>query len=74
MPRIKDERLRKGKRNRDIAIRRHFEKRWSEGMRYDVIEEEIILKWGISESAITKIMKDCNDETKENQPTATDEL
>lgn len=73
MPRIKDERLRKGKLNRDKAIRAYFDKRWADGMRYDVIEEEIVLRWGVSVSAITRIMKGDYDENKENQPQTPDD-
>ncbi|MDD3079118.1 MAG: hypothetical protein PHH37_08440 [Paludibacter sp.] len=57
MPIIKDKRVIEGKKNRDNEIRKYFNKRWSEGFRYDVIETEVIAKWGVSSSAITKIMK-----------------
>ena len=60
MPKIKDERVLQGKKNRDNEIRKHFEKRWKDGLRYEVIENEVILKFGVSASAITKIMKECD--------------
>ena len=60
MPKIKDERILQGKKNRDNEIRKYFEKRWKEGLRYEIIEDEVILKWGISPSAITRIMKECD--------------
>lgn len=72
MPRIKDKRLLKGKLNRDKAIRDYFEKRWADGMRYDIIEEEIVLRWGVSVSLITRIMKGQYDEKKEEQPKTPD--
>ena len=57
MPRVTDERVLRGKINRNNDIRKYFEKRFNEGLRYDVIEEEIILKWGVSNSTINKIIK-----------------
>lgn len=57
MPKITDKRIMIGKRNRNAEIRKYFEKRWGEGVRYEVIEEEVILKWGVSGSTIEKIMK-----------------
>jgi len=57
MPIIKDKRVIEGKKNRNNEIRKYFNKRWSEGFRYDVIESEVIAKWGVSSSAITKLMK-----------------
>lgn len=54
---IKDDRVRLGKQNRNNAIRKYFEKRYNDGFRYDVIEEEIILKWGLSASTIYMILK-----------------
>lgn len=72
MPRIKDKRLLEGKLNRDKAIRDYFEKRWADGMRYDIIEEEIVLRWGVSVSLITRIMKGQYDEKKEEQPKTPD--
>ena len=67
MPKIIDERVLKGKQNRDNAIRKHFEKRWSQGYRYDVIEEEIILKFGVSVSLINKIMKNTDNDANANK-------
>lgn len=55
--RIKDDRVRLGKQNRNNAIRKYFEKRYNDGFRYEVIEEEIILKWGLGASTINKIIK-----------------
>lgn len=57
MPRTIDERVLEGKRNRNNEIRKHFEKRWGDGLRYEIIESEIIMKWGLSASTINKIMK-----------------
>ncbi|HEY5508422.1 MAG TPA: hypothetical protein VIK29_07120 [Paludibacter sp.] len=57
MPKIKDERVLKGKKNRDEEIRKYFESKWDKGLRYEVIELEIILKYGVSVSMINKIMK-----------------
>lgn len=54
---IKDDRVRLGKQNRNNAIRKYFEKRYNDGLRYEVIEEEIILKWGLSASTIYMILK-----------------
>jgi len=54
---IKDDRVRLGKQNRNNAIRKYFEKRYNDGFRYDVIEEELILKWGLSASTIYMILK-----------------
>lgn len=57
MPIIKDKRVIEGKKNRDNEIRKFFTKRWNDGLRYEVIEDEVIAKWGVSSSAITKLMK-----------------
>ena len=57
MPKIIDERVLKGKKNRDENIANEFNKLWDSGLRYEIIEEKIILKFGVSVSAITKIMK-----------------
>ncbi len=54
---IKDDRVRQGKLNRNEKIRKYFEKRYNEGYRYEVIEEEIILEWGLSSSTINMIIK-----------------
>lgn len=57
MPRpVKDKRVEIGKRNRNESIRKYFEKRYNDGVRYEVIEEEIILKWGLSSSTINMIL------------------
>ena len=53
---IKDDRVRQGKLNRNNEIRRYFEKRYNAGLRYEIIEEEIILKWGLSSSTINMIL------------------
>lgn len=55
---IKDDRVRQGKINRNNEIRKYFEKRYNEGYRYEVIEEEIILKWGLGSSTINMIIND----------------
>lgn len=57
MPRITDKRIIEGRRNRNNDIRKYFDKRWADGLRYEIIEEEIILKWGVSASMIYQIMK-----------------
>jgi len=57
MPReIKDKRVILGKQNRNKAIREYFAKRYNEGYRYEMIEEEIILKWGLGASTINQIL------------------
>ena len=53
---IKDDRIRQGKHNRDEKIRKYFAKRYNEGYRYEVIEEEIILEWGLGASTINMII------------------
>lgn len=57
MPRINDHRISKGKRNRNDEIRRYFAKQYDSGYRYEVIIEELILKYGLSESTINQIIK-----------------
>lgn len=61
MARIIDDRIFRGKQNRNEKIRRYFEKRWLEGIRWEIIESEIILEWGVSSSTINKIMKKYGD-------------
>ena len=63
MPKIIDERVLKGKKNRDENIANEFNKLWDSGLRYEIIEENIILKYGVSVSAINKIMKAANKQT-----------
>jgi len=58
---IKDDRIRQGRQNRNEKIRKYFAKRFNEGYRYEVIEEEIILEWGLSTSTIYKILKGYGD-------------
>ncbi len=58
MPKIKDGRVLQGKKNRNKEIRAYFDKRCKEGLRYEVIENEIILKWGVSVSTIAKVLKE----------------
>lgn len=58
MPKIKDNRVIQGKKNRDREIKKHFDKRFNEGLRYEVIENEVILKWGVSISTINRILKE----------------
>jgi len=58
MPLIKDPRVEQGKINRNREILNFFKKRFDvDGKRYEVVEEEIILKYGVSASTITKILK-----------------
>jgi len=58
MPLIKDPRVEQGKINRNREILNFFKKRFDVyGKRYEVVEEEIILKYGVSASTITKILK-----------------
>ena len=57
MPKIKDNRILEGKINRNNAIIQYFNKRFSEGLRYEIVENEIILKFGVSPSLINRIMK-----------------
>lgn len=56
--RIKDPRIVQGKKNRNNSIRAYFNKRYNQGARYEIIEEEIILKWGISSSTIYMIVNE----------------
>jgi hypothetical protein len=59
MPRkIRDSRIKEGKINRNNAIREYFEKRYNEGLRYEIIEEEIISKWGLGASTINMIINE----------------
>lgn len=55
---IKDDRVRQGKINRNNEIRQYFEKLYNEGYRYEVIEERIILKWGLGSSTINMIINE----------------
>jgi len=57
MPLIKDERINDGKKNRNKAIREHFAGRFNDGIRYEIIMEELIRKFGLSESTINQIIK-----------------
>ena len=57
MPRINDHRINIGKQNRNEAIRIYFAKQFDAGYRYEVIIEELILKYGLSESTINQIIK-----------------
>lgn len=57
MPRVSDVRVIEGKKNRDNDIKKYFQTRWAQGYRYDVIEGEVIAKWGVSASAIAKLLK-----------------
>ena len=63
MPKITDKRVIQGKKNRNNDIRKHFNKRFAEGFRYEVIEEEVILKFGVSATVITRILKERDDQT-----------
>lgn len=67
MARIRDKRLQTGKANRAKLVKEYFNKRWNDGLRYDVIEEEIILKFGISATTINRIMKGLHDEQREQK-------
>lgn len=55
---VKDTRIEQGKKNRNNSIRAYFNTRYNQGARYEIIEEEIILKWGISSSTIYMIIKE----------------
>lgn len=55
---IKDDRVRQGKINRNNEIRKFFEKLYNEGYRYEIIEEKIILKWGLGASTINMIINE----------------
>lgn len=57
MPRIKDKRVLEGKKNRNRNIRKYFDKRWKDGLRTEVIYEEVIDKWGLSSATINNILK-----------------
>jgi hypothetical protein len=57
MPLIKDGRINDGKKNRNKAIREHFARRFNDGIRYEVIMDELIHKFGLSESTINQIIK-----------------
>jgi len=58
MPKVTDPRVIQGKINRDNEIYKYFKKRFEhDGTRYEVIENEIILKFGVSASALAKIVK-----------------
>jgi len=57
MPRINDHRINIGKQNRNKAICEYFAKKFDSGFRYEVIVEELILKYGLSESTINQIIK-----------------
>ena len=63
MPKINDERVLKGKQYRDESLANEFNKLWDTGLRYEISEEKIILKYGVSVSAINKIMKAANKQT-----------
>jgi AraC-like DNA-binding protein len=57
MATIKDRRVVAGKQSRNGRIREYFEKRFNAGMRYEVIMDEIISQWGLSESTVSRIIK-----------------
>lgn len=69
MPKIKDKRVSEGKKNRNRAIRKYFDKRWNDGLRTEVIYDEVIAKWGLSASSINKILKQTDDEDYDNNQT-----
>lgn len=56
--RITDPRIKQGKKNRNNSIRAYFKKRYNQGTRYELIEEEIILKWGLGASTINQIINE----------------
>jgi hypothetical protein len=56
VPEIQDL-VKQGRINRNNEIRSYFEKRYNQGARYELIEQEIILKWGLSPSTIYQIIK-----------------
>ena len=55
--RVKDIRVLQGRRNRNASIRSYFSRRLEAGYRYDFIVDEIIKRWGLSESTINQIIK-----------------
>ena len=57
MAAIKDKRILEGKVNRNKSIRDYFKKRFNDGMRYDIIMNELIGRYGLSESTIYQIVK-----------------
>jgi Mor family transcriptional regulator len=58
MTRVKDNRVKFGKANRNKEIRKCFSKRWGEdGIRWEIVMSEMILKYGLSESTIYQIVK-----------------
>lgn len=71
MPKITDKRVQEGKKNRDKKIRKYFIKRWKDGLRTEVIIEEVIFEWGLSESSINKILKEKDEEPEQNKPLQT---
>ena len=73
MPRITDERVLAGKRNRDRDIRKYFDKRWKDGLRTEVIYDEVINKWGLSSGMISKILKQTDEAEANHDNKATKE-
>lgn len=65
MPKIIDKRVQEGKKNRNREIRKYFEKQWKAGYRTDKIYDEVISKWGLSESSINKILKEKDEPVKQ---------
>lgn len=58
MPKITDPRVIQGKINRDNEIFNYFKKRFDkDGVRYEVVETEIILKYGVCSKIIEKIIR-----------------
>jgi hypothetical protein len=45
------------RKNRNNDIRQYFETRYNQGIRYELIEEEIMSKWGLSANTIYQIIK-----------------
>jgi hypothetical protein len=58
MPQIKDKIVIEGRKNRNSSIRDYFNRRWTDGARYDVIEAEVKAKWGLGASSINRILKE----------------
>lgn len=56
MAKTKDPRVKQGKALRNEAIRTYFDMRYNAGFRYDVIIEDLILKWGLAESTLSQII------------------
>lgn len=45
------------RRRRNNEIREYFERRFNEGIRYELVEEEIMQRWGLAPGTIYQIIK-----------------